>query len=102
MIKIQLLLRHPVTGPDLHPDLCAALEQLGIHVTIHGRASASAEISQGNYEKLFHVHPAPAVRAEDTPELPIPASLKGFVTLITVAPQHVQTAPSGKIPNAAI
>ncbi len=91
-----------MTGPDLHPDLRAALEQLGIHVTIHGRASASAEISQVNYETLFHRRPAVPVRAEDTPELPIPASLESFVTLITVAPQHVATAPFGKAKNAAI
>ena len=101
MIKLQLLLRQSVTGQDLHPDLCSALDQLGIHVTIHGRVTVSAEVAPADYQRLFHAEPYAPERPEDTPELPIPASLEGLVTLITVAPQHVSTAP-GKKTNAAL
>lgn len=102
MIKLQLLLRHPTAQPELDDDLRAQLEKLGIRVTGNGRVTVSAEISPADYEKLFHALPVPSGRPEDTPDLPIPASLEGAVTLITIAPQHVPTEPTGKGKNAAI
>jgi hypothetical protein len=102
MIKLQLLLRHAATQPELDADLRAKLEKLGIHITGNGRVTVSAEISPADYEKLFHARPLPSGRPKDSPDLPIPASLEGAVTLITVAPQHVPTEPTGKGKNAAI
>ena len=102
MIKIQLLLSHPATESELDPALQAKLKKLGIEVTGNGRVTVSAEISTSDFETLFQARPAFSGRPDDTPDLPIPASLEGDVTLITVAPQHVLTGPTGKRKNAAI
>ncbi len=95
MIKLQLLLRHPGTEPELDPALRARLDELGIRVTGSGRASVSAEIDPARFAQLFGPLPetqagfAPAPQA--TPALPVPPGLAADISLITVAPRHTMT-----------
>ncbi len=102
MIKIQMLLRHPSAEPELDQELAAELVRLGIRVLGVGRATLSAEIAESDFEGVFGLAPHLPGHPGDTPDLPIPKSLQAAITLITLAPRHVLTAPTGKENNAAI
>lgn len=96
MIKLQLLLRHPSSEPELPPGLRPALEALAMHVDGAGRASVSVHMAPGDYASLFGQPPL------ESSELPIPAALADAVSLITVAPHHVATNVQPGTRHAAI
>jgi hypothetical protein len=95
MIKLQLLLRHPGQLPAIDAGLGAVLAAHGMRVTGAGRASISADISDGDFTQLFglaaDVRSGFARAVQATPSLPVPADLAGAISLITVAPQHGTT-----------
>lgn len=92
MIKLQCLLRHPGSSPELEPALRALLESYGIAVTGAGRASLTAQIAEDDFCHLFGALPqlesgfAPDLQA--TPELAVPPGLVDAISLITIAPRH--------------
>lgn len=95
MIKLQLLLRHPGTEPDIDASLRTALAAHGLQVTGCGRASVSAQISPDDFARQFGAAP-------DVTSLPVPAGLQDAVSLITCPPQHCALPDSPKGKNAAI
>lgn len=95
MIKLQLLLRHPGTEPDIDEALRATLAAHGLQVTGCGRASVSVQIAPDDFARLFGDAP-------DATALPVPAGLQGAVTLITCPPKHCVLPHSPKGKNAAI
>ena len=92
MIKLQLLLRHPGTEPELDLALRTLLESFGLAITCTGRASVSATVSEADFTRLFG--PPPPVKAGfaagplAAPALPVPPALDDAISLITVAPHH--------------
>ena len=84
--RLQLLLDPHARGAADKAALKAELGKLGIEISGEGAATLSARISEADFARLFA--PADLPAAEDA-ELPIPDSLRGRVTTITVAPPHL-------------
>ena len=103
MIKLQLLLRHPGSEPELDAAVRARLEQHGFIIDGSGRASVTAHLSEAVFARLF-AQPAPLLAAPAAAEaaLAVPAGLADDISLITCAPRHAMTNHHPRVQHASI
>ncbi|MFZ1935350.1 MAG: hypothetical protein WCB27_05770 [Thermoguttaceae bacterium] len=100
-IKLQLLLHKASRTPDGISAVLGLLPALGIHPTVAGNASISAEMSLQEFEKVFGfspqvIEPRGAITGDygQSPghtqaTLSIPTKLRSFVENISLAPPHL-------------
>lgn len=104
MIKLQLLLRHPGSEPELDAAVRARLEQHGFIIDGSGRASVTVHLTEAAFARLFaqpapQQAPAPAAAAA---ALAVPAGLQDDISLITCAPRHAITNHHPRVQHASI
>jgi hypothetical protein len=91
-VKIQFVLTPAARAQQDRRDLESRLRALGITVTAAGLATLSAEVSRGDFKKLWKTNPATrsgfAEQLEE-PGLDIPQSLADDIASISLVPRHM-------------
>jgi len=89
-VRLQLLLRGDGRDRARQAALEQALRSMGLELTAHGTASATARADPETFSRVFSAAADPAT------ELTVPERLREFVHSITIAPSHEYFDPSDK------